>query len=528
MKSKTTLLFALIICVISACGKEAKVYDQALAELDRTLDDREVIAERLEASADSLKCVLAEAQDYDGKYAACRQVLNKYIRFDLDSALVYAHLGQQLARQSGNPDLICDAELALARRYVLSGMYLAALELVQSLDPSSVPQDHLYSYYNNLVRIYHGLYLTDKDPVWRQQLRAKVLYYSSCVTEDMCTPYQSMMERVSLLMDEGQPELVRSILFDYLESGTSEETDYAEVHYWIAKSYKASSDLDNEILHFAISARYDLLVSNKDSRSMVNLANRFFRLGEIERAFKYMVSAYEVARRSDSRIVLEKINQFLPEIISSYESARKKSTDRLKLFLLIVVVLLFGLGVLLVVIYADRNKMRKMQVELQRNMDELRSSYQINSTYIGRYMLMFSEHIDSLERYRSSLRVTAKTNDMHDIQQALRDDSVIENEIKTLFDGFDETFLALFPNFVAQVNALLKDEAKIGANLKPGHLSNELRIFALIRLGVTDSVAIAKFLRKSPSTIYNYRVKLRNAALGDRDDFEKELMKIGV
>ena len=140
---------------------------------------------------------------------------------------------------------------------------------------------------------------------------------------------------------------------------------------------------------------------------------------------------------------------------------------------------------------------------------------------------MFSDHIDSLERYRSRLRQTAKSQDLQDVMIALRDENPIEDERTALFNEFDRTFLALFPNFVEQLNSLLKEECCIRQNLKPGRLSNELRIFALIRLGVSDSATIARFLKKSPSTIYNYRVKMRNSALSRREDIEKRIMEIG-
>ena len=140
---------------------------------------------------------------------------------------------------------------------------------------------------------------------------------------------------------------------------------------------------------------------------------------------------------------------------------------------------------------------------------------------------MFSEHIDSLERFRSNLRVTAKQMDFAAIQKELRSDSFVDEEWKSLFDKFDETFLGLFPGFPEQLNSLLAPDKRLNLPDTPGKLNNELRIFALIRLGVTDSKRIAKFLRLSLPTVYNYRVKLRNASAGDRDTFEDRIKTIG-
>ena len=164
---------------------------------------------------------------------------------------------------------------------------------------------------------------------------------------------------------------------------------------------------------------------------------------------------------------------------------------------------------------------------LQQSIGKLKEANDIKDSYMGRYLSMFSNHIGSLERYRSSLRVVAKTMDLKEIQQALKSDEFIDAERESLYQEFDRAFLGLFPDFVAQLNALLQEDKRIGLNLSEGKLSNELRIFALIRLGVNESAQIAQFLKKSPSTIYNYRVKLRNAAFCPNQEFEERLMEIG-
>lgn len=114
-----------------------------------------------------------------------------------------------------------------------------------------------------------------------------------------------------------------------------------------------------------------------------------------------------------------------------------------------------------------------------------------------------------------------------EILQALRSDDFIDQEREILYEEFDRTFLGVFPDFVEQLNSLLEPDKRIGENLPEGKLTNELRIFALIRLGVNESGKIAQFLRKSPSTIYNYRVKLRNCSVCGGEEFEKRLMEIG-
>ena len=247
----------------------------------------------------------------------------------------------------------------------------------------------------------------------------------------------------------------------------------------------------------------------------------------MERAYTYIVRAYEDATRSDARTALDEINQSQPGIIASYEKLEQRRQRQLKAFLAVTILILTALGFALLRLYRNHKRIGRMQRQILENVERLKESNQIKDTYLGRYLSMFSEHIDALERYRSRLRVTAKSKDLDDILRVLKSDAYIDTERKTLYDEFDATFLGVFPDFVNQLNGLLREEDRIGQDLPEGKLSNELRIFALIRLGVTESAQIARFLKKSPSTVYNYRVKLRNAAACDRDEFEKRLMEIG-
>lgn len=95
-------------------------------------------------------------------------------------------------------------------------------------------------------------------------------------------------------------------------------------------------------------------------------------------------------------------------------------------------------------------------------------------------------------------------------------------EAGSFYANFDEAFLKIYPTFVEEVNNMLRPEEQI---VTPSNdkLTTELRILALLRLGINDSKDIATFLRCSNSTIYNYRTKMRNKAI-DRDSFEEKII----
>ena len=173
------------------------------------------------------------------------------------------------------------------------------------------------------------------------------------------------------------------------------------------------------------------------------------------------------------------------------------------------------------------NELSKINSEIKDTNRTLSESNLIKEEYIGRYMDQCSEYIDKLDNYRRSLNKTATSGKIEDLFQAIKSKQIIEDELKEFYTNFDITFLQLFPNFVEEFKKLLVDDEYL--QLKQGQLLNtELRIYALIRLGISDSVKISHFLRCSLSTIYNYRTKIRNKAIGQRDEFEERVMLIGT
>ena len=157
--------------------------------------------------------------------------------------------------------------------------------------------------------------------------------------------------------------------------------------------------------------------------------------------------------------------------------------------------------------------------------DELEQTGKIKEVYIARYLDRCVIYLDKLELYRRSLAKMAMASRIDDLFKAIKSEQFIRDERKDFYNEFDKSFLELFPHFIPSFNKLLIEEGRIYP--KSGELlTTELRIFALIRLGVTDSNKIAHFLGYSLATIYNYRSKIRNKAIGDKERFEHDVMNL--
>lgn len=177
-------------------------------------------------------------------------------------------------------------------------------------------------------------------------------------------------------------------------------------------------------------------------------------------------------------------------------------------------------------LYISNNKLVLLNNELNESNDYLFEANHIKEQYIIHFLDLCSDYITKMEDYRISLNRLALNNQMDKLLKRLRSGTQIVDEIENLYKNFDSVFLSLYPTFVSEFNNLLAKEEQIVP--KQNELLNrELRIFALLRLGISDTAKIASFLRCSISTVYNYRTRIRNKAIVPRDEFENYVMKIG-
>ncbi len=171
-------------------------------------------------------------------------------------------------------------------------------------------------------------------------------------------------------------------------------------------------------------------------------------------------------------------------------------------------------------------QMKQVNDELSTVNAKLHESNRVKDEYVGRFMRLCTQNIDKMDSFRKQVNRMVKNREFDAIYQLTRDHRGQEQLLETFYDDFDKAFLHLFPNFVEQFNALLKEDERV-ENVAEGTLTTTLRIFALIRLGIDDSGKIAEFLHYSANTIYNYRARTKNAAIDGRDSFEDRVKMLG-
>jgi hypothetical protein len=322
----------------------------------------------------------------------------------------------------------------------------------------------------------------------------------------------------------------------------------AVLAFSIGETYRGEHNYEMQKKYYAISAISDIKNVIKENASMRSLAIAFYETDDVERAYKYIQQSMEDAVFSNARLRTMEVSQVFPIIEKSYQHKLQKQKNRLFYMLICIGLLSLLLVVAIIYVYIQLRKLAKARhslSEANKQLHDLNGDLQesnhkmteinkelseanlLKESYISQFLDTCSMYINKLEKYQNTLNKKAMERKLEELYKMLKSKDMIENELKELYEIFDNIFLHLYPNFVEEFNNLLLEEERI--QLKPTELlTPELRIFALIRLGITDSSKIAGFLHYSATTIYNYRTRVRNKSAVPREEFENHVMKIGI
>lgn len=308
----------------------------------------------------------------------------------------------------------------------------------------------------------------------------------------------------------------------------------------LASVYGAKGDHKQEKKYLTISAIADVQSGTKEYISLWKLANLLYGEGDIERAYTYMECSMQDATFCNARYRTMEISGMLPVINSTYEAKLHEEKEQLVTLFIWISILAAVLLVALVYIYHqmkrlslarktmdDMNKeLKHINGDLQELNAWLQESNRVKEEYIGYVFNMCSVYIDKQEEFRKMLARKVKAGQLDDLVKTIHSTTFVTGELKEFFHTFDSVFLELYPKFVNDFNNLLQENERIYP--KEGELlTPELRVFALIRLGISDSGKIATFLHYSSQTVYNYRLKVRSKSFLSKEDFLNMVQKIG-
>lgn len=519
-----------------------------LQKLDQTVENYSVTTKKKEMHLLHLKEVLSYTTSNEQRYAIYGQLYSEYATYQLDSALTYARKSGQVARFLNDSEKVNGAQLNVASILGTSGMYKESMDLLASIPVNQTP--NLKGYYYGTYRIVYG-YLTEyaasaiekqKYKALTQRYRDASMLYFQPKSREFC------IANTDVLFENKQYDQAIASLRSFYSTTSAQDPDQAVLAYLIAEGYRLKKDKEQQKKWLILSAISDLQLAKKENISLRKIAFILYEEGDIDRAYTYIKRSLEDALFCNAKLRTYEISKMLPIINQAYDHKNETNRTQLTIFLIAVSVLSIILLAALVLLFKQMRKVAAAQKALtlaneqlsNLNQDLKEINQRLNATnatlaeasllkeiYIGRYMDQCSDYIGKLEEFSQKLKVMATAGKVNELLKLVKSNAAVEKELKEFYTQFDQTFLELFPTFKEEFSNLLSDQDAI--HLKKGELLNtELRIFALIRLGIKDSAKIAVFLRYSVSTIYNYRSQLKNKARGPREEFENQVLLIGT
>ena len=522
----------LVLLSLYAATGFAREMDSLSIRLTKMMENKEYYSQNKEENIQKLKQVLTIENLFPKQvYDIHLKLYEEYKKYQTDSAIYYVFENQKIAEQLSREELRQETNLQLAWLYLIKGMYIESKDILENIQKENLTKDLLCSYYEMYV-MYYSQYNNSAYFVKSEQYRDSLLL----ILEP--SSFQYRINHAAKMMYGGQNE--EENLLSLLNEATDKNPERGLVAYLLGYIHKRQNNIDLSERYFMISAIADIENCTKENASFLELALIYDEKKKIDKAHQFMLAAVDDARFCNIEFRMSKASSIYSIISASFQEKEKKQKANLQITLLAVSLLLVFLAIGIVYIYRQMKrlsyirkelyntnlKLSELNNELMSANERLKESNLIKEEYIAHFFDLCSTYIDKLENYRKTLNKHASNRQTEELFKLLRSTSLIDNELEELYKKFDIIFLSLYPTFVEEFNALqLKDEQTV---LKQGELLNtELRIFALIRLGITDSMKIAGFLRYSISTIYNYRVKARNNAVVPREQFEEMVVKIG-
>jgi len=532
MKNVLLLLLFLIYPAIGFCTTANK-NDSLLKALDKVISERAKYTNAKEDAIRKLKTQKGRVTDLQESYDINKKIINEYQSFICDSAEFYINLNYAIARELNNEDFITESKLSLSNIYSLSGLFMQASAVFDSIDYEKLSAHYKPLYCWNKIRFYENLITYAGDSKFSkeyEELKKDYRNKEMALWNNQSDEYKK--EYAFQLQQAGQYEEAIELLTPVFEKEKPETHGYAMAAMSLAKVYKLAGNTVEQEYYLILAAITDTQLAVKENEALLSLAINLYDNGDINRAYNYIGVALDDALFYNARFKNSVIARVQPIIESTYLHKIAQQQLNLRLYSLLTSVFVIILVIVLYFNYRHvkavskaRKELREMNDKLVKLNKKLDETNVVKERYIGYFMNQCAIYINKLYEYRKNVNRKIKTGQIDSLYRS--SSVVLEQEAEELRTNFDKVFLTLYPNFVEEFNLLLKPQERYVLEGK-GQLNTELRIFALIKLGITDVSQIAIFLRYSLQTVYNYKSKVKSKSIIDADQFEEEVKKTGT
>lgn len=538
------LLAIMLLPLVMSCRRDHG--SSLLTELDSVLEDKATYEAYFSDRIRVLRSVLADQNDREQIYNINKRIADAYKAHCFDSTLHYLQQNRNIAVAVSDPEKVAETDMKIVQAYTMAGYHAEAAEILNRYDPETLPE----SVWPEFVKASHNFYgemsaytssdaSGDNKRELRDHYRTELL---KLVPENSHEWYFLMSEEAE---SYGDMEKAREYAGKMVESVAVNSHDYAKACYYF-QDVLPDDDPQKEdwIVRSAIA---DMMCAIKDYTSLNMLSELLYERGDIDRAFRYAADhCMPDALYFNGRLRAWQISQFFPQLEKAYNERNMKHMREMTVLVVVISFFLVILILLFLFIFKRQQILVAVQDKLQasymqidsRNREltdinskltslnsQMQEADKVKQEYITLFLSILSENINTTRQYKNHVLKYIRQGNTKGLMDEIEALPPIDEDIMQFYKMFDETFINLYPDFVERFNELLAEGAAIvpkGDDI----LTPELRIFALIKLGITDSSKIASLLHYSANTIYNYRAKTKNKARVSRDEFEAAVRAI--
>ena len=523
-----------------------------LERIDYMIDNDQHYQDIKEKELKHLKQQALDAEDNKTRLLFLDSIYRAYSAYRYDSAYAYMKRGLELAEKCKDSYYITLNQINQASVLSVRGFYSKAEVLLQTLNPETMPYKLKLYYYFTFAWIYNYWESYAKNSDFAAEFCTKKKHYMDLLLQNFKedrrnTVYYNYLLGERIYLDEPTSRKSLTLFLKAMKMSPAKSRIHAMSAYGAARYYKLTGKFDLYEKYLVEASVSDGLCQLKETVALQKLAYYLFKKDEnnSKLAAKYIQHTMEDAQFFNNQLRMMEISNILPVIATANQQAAERSRARILTGFITVSAALIIIIILAFVNNRQKNKLKKnkqeieeqnrKQIEMNGQLSEMNNqltelNQQLVETNIKRetYLRLFIDisaaYIDKLADYRKLVSRKIKANQAADLLKSLNTHKLEEEETQMFYNRFDKAFMELYPGFVTELNKLLLPESQL--EVPTTHtLTTEIRIYALMRLGVTDSQEIATLLHYSTQTIYNYKSGMRAKAI-NRDTFESDVNRL--
>ena len=534
-----TLLLLVQVTMVTAQEKESlyKTLDSLIAHYDEQTAEKEHRIKTIKEGASGISLTPEQRLELNIR------LYDEYMAYKYDSAFHYIQQNVELLRGTEDHDRFAASAVRMAHILSVTGLFNMARELMEEINPETLDVQQRVDYYTQQSEL--NLYRSEMaqyTPFFKEYI-SKAQYYRQLIIQIApMGSFDYIFNQATYICETGDEDKAIQMLEDYLPQLKSGTRTYGIITSTLAYFYMRKQNQHQQEHYLLLSAISDEMGAIRENNSLRSLSELLMARGESDNAYRYLFQSFREAQFYGSRLRLMQMGRIAPQVMQLYDEERSQ-TQRLTNSILIIIslvslLLIVGIFYTLKLIRKNRsanrqilemNKTLALQNEAISNINnQMKEANRIKEEYIGRFLELSSVLIERGERRLKLFNRLARERKLEELYAELKATEPVNNSIRDFHQHFDVAFLNIFPDFIANVNQLLTPENQFEQEADDAkRLTTELRILALLRLGINDNQKIADILRSSITTIYTYRSKLKAKAI-NKDSFEDDVRKIAT